>query len=140
MIFLDIDGVLNIADYSQKDKPIILPDKVALLNKINDKIVLTSNWRDKDWICEYLVTNGVKLDVIDKTPFIKLNDRTVRGVEIQEYIINNNCDNYVILDNYIDDLLLCQKEHIIEVNGMVGLTEDDVGKAIKILEVRNVDE
>lgn len=40
--------------------------------------------------------------------------------------------NYVILDDD-DDMLLEQKDHFINTDGMIGLTDLDVSNAIKIL-------
>lgn len=56
-----------------------------------------------------------------------------RGVEIAEYLTeHSDITNYVILDDD-SDMLLEQKDHFIQTDSYLGINEDDVEQAIKIL-------
>lgn len=55
------------------------------------------------------------------------------GVEIAEYLTeHSDITNYVILDDD-SDMLLEQKDHFIRTDPYLGINEDDVEQAIKIL-------
>ena len=163
IIFLDIDGVLATPDYIKDGMWALNPKKQELLAKIIDetdaKIVLSSSWR---WATlektkEHMESKGFlfidKLigvtirayQYIDRESKIHLS--IPRGVEIKQWIDTNihsengkNWDkkkigvdyNYIILDDD-DDMLLEQKNYFIHTNPITGLTEEDVQKAILIL-------
>jgi len=163
IIFLDIDGVLATPEYLKAGMWALNPKKQELLAKIIDetdaKIVLSSSWR---WATlektkEHMESEGfLFLDkligitirahqYIDRESKIHLS--IPRGVEIKQWIDTNihsengkNWDkkkigvdyNYVILDDD-DDMLLEQKDYFIHTNPITGLTEEDVQKAILIL-------
>lgn len=145
-IFLDIDGVLRthssdlewsrllgvpipLSVYDRRfDKKI-----VSYINEIvgytRAKIVVTSTWRVKhslEELKQIFRDNGIA-DVVDKTD-IGLN----RGEEIEQYISDNEIENYVVIDDQVNDILKhIPKERVIKVDPIKGF--EDVDKAIDIL-------
>ena len=158
VIFLDIDGVLNCA--TSRSRCIddvcgvihgIDSDKVKRLAKIVEatgaQIVLSSDWKDgwskyytsqkpshAKYLDNHLYKKG-KLIIKDKTP--NTNKGTwFRGEEILTYLrTHQDIENYVILDDtFFDDFANKEiEEHLVLTNWEVGLTDDNVNDAIKIL-------
>ena len=63
--------------------------------------------------------------------YLKISQTRYRGFEIQNYLdAQKNVLSYCILDC---DMLLTQLDNFIQTDFRVGLTEDNVNKAIKIL-------
>ena len=64
----------------------------------------------------------------------ELDEVAIRGHEIEEWLSlhGKNVSHYVILDD-IDSFLNIQKTHLVLTNPIVGITEEDVTKAISIL-------
>lgn len=141
----------------------IVDSKQKLLGKILEqtgaKIVLSSSWRKitVEETKEYMTKKGFLFsdDIIgvtirsyhylDKSKKIHLS--IPRGVEIKQWIDANIHSengknfsrkkigedfNYVIIDDD-SDMLLEQKDHYIQTDSIIGLTEDDTLKVIKIL-------
>lgn len=155
VIFLDIDGVLNHDNWyvskryqdmqwDEDNELDIDPDCAERINKICEqtgaKIVITSDWRIS-WYgtLTRLQRGGINTEyVIDKTPeFLWIDipgfDKS-RGSEIETWI-NFNMDinqNYVIIDDRTD-FKPGQQEHFIHINPYCGITDDDMNKAINIL-------
>lgn len=159
LIFLDFDGVIT----NLESRYCLNNEKMELVKRICDetgaKIVISSSWRvrDVETTLESISKSSRDNDpfilaeyVIDITPrfHFKYGDNYVtihRGEEIQ-YIIDkykyriykqestniDRLDNYVILDDDID-MLLWQADHFIKTDPYEGITEDDVKKAISIL-------
>lgn len=156
-IFLDIDGVLNCADWFEECKETdeyteINPEKVRMLKEIVDntgaEIILSSTWRDlashdgkpEHPMYTYLV-NTLKqfgLSIKDHTPYIQDN----RTQEIKEWLegyAGHREYTFVILDDDfskkeyekygIGDRLI--KTDFYGMNG--GLQREHVNRAIKIL-------
>ena len=145
-IFLDIDGVLRThrsdLEWSQLlgvPIPLSVYDRrfdkkiVSYINEIvgytRAKIVVTSTWRVKhslEELKQIFRDNGIA-DVVDKTD-IGLN----RGEEIEQYIHDNEIENYVVIDDQVNDILKhIPKERVIKVDPIKGF--EDVDKAIDIL-------
>ena len=147
VIFLDVDGVLN-----NWQTTILTPDKyigiedslVELLSKIvkltDAKIVLTSDWKD-DWNLQK--PDGVYLDDKLKKYDLKIITRTYesypsrRGEGIRTYLKENKVEQYVIIDDtefmdFTDEL----EERFVNTDPALGLTIEDVQKAVKILNGR----
>jgi len=145
-IFLDIDGVLRThrsdLEWSQLlgvPIPLSVYDRrfdkkiVSYINEIvgytRAKIVVTSTWRVKhslEELKQIFRDNGIA-DVVDKTD-IGLN----RGEEIEQYISDNEIENYVVIDDQVNDILKhIPKERVIKVDPIKGF--EDVDKAIDIL-------
>jgi HAD domain in Swiss Army Knife RNA repair proteins len=162
IIFLDIDGVLNSRAYTTSEVYLqatagisnaelmlsrhdlrIDPLAVDLLNDLIDKsgadVVLSSTWRGKyspDDITKLMATRGFKFKITDSTPILfgKVNSsRIPRGKEIASYLRNlpQWPDGFVILDDNDDMLTLIN--HLILTSKKLGLTAQDVEKALKIL-------
>ena len=149
VIFLDVDGVLNYTGSPTKlphGYPFIEDDKILLLKRIidatNAKVVLSSDWRygwinpDHEWRNDYIALkralNSFDIELMDKTPM--LEETTHRGSEILHWL----CDwtgefitHFVILDDRTDMQPL--KYALVQTSMDTGLTEDDVNRAIKIL-------
>src|SRR5258706_13213658 len=102
-LFLDIDGVLNSADYMLHRKHLPRPTRynidtltVPRLNEITSRtgarLVISSTWRlgkSVQWLADTLGIHGVTGGGIDKTPpgfVLDKRDRAARGVEIQARI------------------------------------------------------
>ncbi len=146
-IFLDIDGVLRthksdlewsqclgvtipLSVYERRfDKKI-----VSYINEIvgytRAKIVVTSTWRTKRSLEELKIIfrdNGIVADVVGITDI-----GLTRGEEIEQYISENEIENYVVIDDQVNDILKCiPKERVIKVDPIKGF--EDVDKAIDIL-------
>lgn len=153
VIFLDIDGVLNHEDWFEKvyeqlndlggkdnfDELSyfaleIDPEKVKLIqeiiNKTGAEIVLSSSWRHMRNVNEILSRHN--LSFIAKTPDFIEAECNDRGDEIQHWLDNNTVESFVILDDD-RDMLESQKNNFINTDGLIGLTEEHVEQAIKIL-------
>lgn len=157
IIFLDIDGVLN---WFQKLTDPGIPNHewspevmksfgikleafdpcIERLNKITDAtgalIVLSTSWR-KGYLADYadvvtfLKDRGVKAFIIGRTPWG--NGYKCRGEEIQAWVTEHEAelDTWVILDDHTDMGLVLNK--LIQTEHDVGLTDDHVERAIKVL-------
>ena len=143
VIFLDFDGVINSKAFWKKHDGKILIDNpfdyknVRELNRLTNltdaKIVISSAWRKFDFGLDELIKKlrnaGVQGDIIGETPVL---DVPVRGMEIQAWLIANpNCKKFVILDD-VDDMGWL-KDHLILIDGDVGLTKKDATDATHFL-------
>jgi len=146
-IFLDIDGVLRThksdLEWSQQ-LCIPIPSNVhdrrfdkKIVSNINEivgytraKIVVTSTWRVKHSLEELkriFRDNGISAEIIGKTDI-----GLTRGEEIEQYISDNEIENYVVIDDQVNDILKSiPKERVIKVDPTIGF--EDVDKAIDIL-------
>lgn len=140
ILFLDIDGVLAGEDWFVRRKhggDFIDPEKVALINCIDCEIVISSSWGEDGGRTEkYLRDKGLKLPIIGYTEHYEIGrDWIVRGNSIQKWLQDNMKDSnyqYAIVDDN-SDMLLSQKDHLVQTNEEYGLTIDDVEKICKIL-------
>lgn len=144
IIFLDFDGVICV-DWNEwvdefghgfhKD---YVKNLGEIIEKTGAKIVVSSTWRvsglsemQKMWEMRDLPGQ-----VIDITPSLY----TARGEEIAEYLRENPCDSYVIIDDSTDFLdeqkpffvRTSVNQHVGAFNGL-GLTKECAQMAIKIL-------
>lgn len=162
-LFLDIDGVLNSEEFyvemSQNDRMNKIhkenpnmsgsmvyklsnfdPKAVERLNKIlketECKLVVSSSWRFDTDLEELFEIVGINANIFGITG---INNTRYRGFEIKDYLDNTNSEvlSYCILDDDCD-MLPEQLNNFVHTDYRVGLTEDDVNKAIKIL--NNYDE
>lgn len=166
IIFLDIDGVLATPEYLKDGLWGLHPEKQKLLGEIlsqtDAQIVLSSSWRlpnlydtKKHMEAKGFLFSDKMIGVtirahqwIDRDSKIHLS--IPRGVEIKQWIDTNiHSDNgknwerkqsgkdfnYVILDDDCD-MLLEQANNFVHINREIGLTEEDVNKAIQILNER----
>ena len=152
-IFLDVDGVLN--NHTSKSRCGkflgIDKDKVKRLSKIVKEtqsiLILTSSWKvgwdPKDeyiydplakYLNSHLKRKG-RLVLTDKT---KERNLSCRGMGIKAYLIlHPEITNWIVLDDEIFPDYQERKimPHLIKTNPVYGLTNKDVEKAIKMLNI-----
>jgi hypothetical protein len=145
VLFLDIDGVLNSVNFSQKqvrrsllaDTSQIDPDACTklqdLIKKVPDlKIVISSTWRKLFSISDLkqeLKLKGIDPSVIiDYTPVIH---NVIRGEEIKAWLNNNSVTTFAIVDDDADmgDLM----PNLVQTDVQVGIQDKDILKIIKLL-------
>ena len=165
-LFLDIDGVLNHEKW-YRDKvqaykgtyqywweSCFDPECVQRLNQILDqtgaRLVVSSSWRSDPQLKTYFDWFGITTD-FDVTPRVitKDNDWVDRGVEIEEFLKEHLCEQYVILDDDKDFTADQLKNHFVHCccdfvqafqechPGETGLTELKMKEAINILNKTN---
>ena len=147
IIFLDFDGVLNSDKYVRKHGNfglIIDPSRMLLLKQIidetNAKIVLSTSWREH-WNsmenhCDFMgitinsIFRKYRLEIFDKTP--KMNFK--REEEILRWLEDYPCvTNFVILDDRLINHSELNEHFVWTCNFRDGLDEENVKKAINIL-------
>ena len=155
ILFLDIDGVLASIDYLLSLKGFIDKKKVALLNMLKPydvEVVISSSWGYNDDTVKVLKACGLELPIIGGTEHF-YSDWMCRGNEIAKWLVNTFDEynvftgkasqysgkdyEYVILDDD-EDMLMCQKDNFIHVDRNTALTEENIYKAIDILERKNL--
>lgn len=143
-IFLDIDGVLNNENTVARSPDGFvgisssLGKRLRRIIKLTDaSVVLTSSWKDcsSEQDTAYLFQ---KLKIYLAKPIAKTidphNRAFLRGAGVHAFLENHRCDQFVILDDFTFDF----KEeglfpHLVLTDPVKGLTEEDVIKAIDIL-------
>jgi hypothetical protein len=159
VIFLDIDGVLNVIPIGHDEFGGIFHTKFVdnlkrIIDETGAKIVISSTWRFgglqrmKD-MWKFRELPGEVIDItIDCYELIKEGrfeyyDEVERGHEIQEWIDTHpNIENYVILDDD-NDFLPNQRGNFVRTSNNInhpdcvdigyGLTKECTNKAIRIL-------
>lgn len=146
IVFLDIDGVLNHDGYFAHVKPEAVEwdnideEKVKLLKDIQSAtgcdFVLSFSWRN-GWISlrkykmykyAYEIFKKYDLDFDDDLARLPNYGYGQRAEEIQDYVYDHKVKHYVVLDDqFVND------PNLVHVKGSVGLEEEDVNKAIEIL-------
>lgn len=124
IIFTDIDGVLNTVSKTDWNSiSVQLYDD--LCQEFNLKPVVTSTWRTKlnlkelDRVFKY---EGIFTDIYDLTPIITSEGR---GGEIESWIRDNQCDNYIILDDNIRDIESYGLKNIVKCRSWLGFTKEE---------------
>ena len=153
VIFLDVDGVLNselnekinnnLGRWSSRDIIMYEESMMSLYEIISAtgaEIVLSSTWRYPDEDGSYISKeNLIKqlseygMNLSDETPQLAVYDR---ALEILTYLENHpEVTHYIVID---DDIELLKndiiKPHLVYTYYQIGLTEQDIFKAITILE------
>jgi hypothetical protein len=162
VIFLDIDGVLNLCydyllsqqglpsqrdDYGSSFHPHFVENLKRLIEETDAKIVISSTWRlsGLSIMKEMWKHRNLPGEIIDITPcFMRTRNTSLcRGDEIQEWLNNHiEVTNYVYIDDDHVDVNENQLpyfiktadncDHIDHVQGY-GLTKECTEKAIQIL-------
>lgn len=151
VIFLDIDGVLNLNRTERDQYGRLFHDGFVgnlgtIIDRTGAKIVVSSTWRFSGLGVMQEMWRDRKLpgDVVSITHDLwtgKLNDGCTRGDEIEHWLNGNDVENYVILDDD-SDMLDDQMGHIILTSGNTdhpdsldgyGLTEKCALEAIDTL-------
>lgn len=130
VLFLDIDGVLNISNKFSKAS---VKNLNLLLSSNPDlKIVISSSWRRKglDFVKKVLSKEGIDSSkIIGATDLKDVDDR---GHHIERYLEDHKeVTNFVIIDD-VDDMDNVV-DHLVQTNPLVGITTNDVKKAVDIL-------
>jgi len=155
IIFLDIDGVLNIEEERDTipmaisssgiryrdfdDIPIerCVNNLNRVISETGAEIVITSTWRIQHSVLSLMYIFflcGVKpAYILGRTSY---DSNVKRGEEITEWLKEHpEITNFVILDD--DSDMVDLMDHLILIDPEVGLTEADANKAIEMLNKRN---
>ena len=155
-IFLDIDGVLNSANYinrcnneHENKGNWVDPRAVAYLNEIirktSAKVVISSTWRiydTLDILRSKLEAAGFIGEIVDKTPVLEKTLDDVwpcRGDEIFDWIDNqiDPPESVVVLDD--DGDMAMMSKYLVKTSFTNGLQEEHVEQAVNILNNYYVD-
>ena len=158
IIFLDIDGVLNNANWykteefkaisDQEDRCHFDPKCISNLNTIIDqthaKIVISSSWRMLKQLEELKTLFhqvGITGEIIGVTGVLHYKDTfqpAPRGLEILKWIHDNpeKLQTYAILDDD-RDMLDIQEKYFFNVDSNVGLTTEMAKEIINFLNNSN---
>ncbi len=150
VIFLDVDGVLNNRHtrVTTSDGWCFVDDHLVtrlkrLLNLSGARLVLSSTWRE-GWHQEDESKNDISftelrdkfnqfgIEIFDRTGEMRMH----RWQSIKEFFDRPREDvieHYVILDDWND--MGEFSNHLVLTNPSTGLTEEDIQKALKILEI-----
>lgn len=124
VIFTDIDGVFNTINRNQwSSLSVALYDD--LCQEFNLKPVITSTWRVKHSIKELeriFQHYGIFTNIYDFTPIINSEGR---GGEIENWLKENQCDNYLILDDNIRDIESYGLKNIVKCRSWIGFTKEE---------------
>lgn len=124
IIFTDIDGVFNTVSKSDWNaQSVDLYDD--LCEEFNLKPVITSTWRVKHSISELsriFQYQGVQTDIYDFTPIITSEGR---GGEIENWLKDNQTDNYIILDDNVRDIESYGLQNIVKCRSWIGFTKEE---------------
>lgn len=152
VIFLDIDGVLN-SKNSKTHAPSgchgLESSKLKKIGQIIDKtgakVVLSSTWKSEiNKNIKYVTADGKymlnkfkydgKFILFDKTPDAETSLQ--RGKEISAWLYNHpTVEKFVIIDDieFNDMGYFGLLNNLVLTDGDIGITDEDVNKAIKIL-------
>lgn len=144
ILFLDIDGVLNSDSWFKKCREKeaswdpLDPELVRKLNTLDCEVVISSSWgcdSGKTW--EKLRKKGFNLKIIGYTELHEIgSDWIVRGNSIKKWLYDNCKDidyQYAILDDD-GDMLLEQKDHFVQTDPLVGVTDENIELLKNILD------
>lgn len=123
-IFTDIDGVFNTINRNHwSSTSVQLYDE--LCQEFNLKPVIISTWRTKlsikelDRLFKY---EGIFTDIYDFTPILPSEGR---GGEIENWLKDNQYDNYIILDDNIRDIESYGLKNIVKCRSWLGFTKEE---------------
>ena len=152
IIFLDIDGVLNVLsqefdDYGQLFNPIFVKNLADIIEKTNAKLVISSTWRfsGREFIMNMWRHRNLPGEVIGVTPDLGFNDYIVRGDEIKAWLDKNidMVETYCIIDDD-EDMLPEQMNNFVKTSGNSDHPDcDDFGYGLtkicseKVIEILN---
>ncbi len=148
VVFLDFDGVLNSSAYVRRCGRcgvILQPEKLALLQKLiaatDAKIVLSTSWREH-WspVEEQCNALGQEINRAFRQYGLEIYDKIPHRVRGREKNMRSWLRDYLGVTHFVvlDDLLLGApflREHFVKTSDWLGgLCEEDVEKAIRILQ------
>lgn len=130
IIFTDIDGVLNPHWRSKWAKK-----SIELYNKLckeyDLKVVITSTWRiahTKEQLQSIFTDQGIELEIYDYTPVLS----SARGIEIVDWLNNNEVDDFVIIDDKTSDIEP-YINNVVKCRSWIGFTMDEYKEVENIL-------
>ena len=141
----DIDGVLNCAStrvhvpgtrYIGLDSILVKRFK-NIIKRTGASIVISSTWRKYPEFMSHLKTKlGKKISekIIDQTPILSLQGSRPRSDEIDAWLAEHpEVDNFIVIDDLSGEGLEKYGERFIHTSELLGITEDDMKKSIKLL-------
>lgn len=157
VIFLDIDGVLNVRRQGRDRFGSLFHSQFVknlkhIIDKTGAKIVISSSWRFNglDEMRQMWIERKLPGEMIGITPFTaqyeanenaSFMERCERGCEIRDWMKSNPVDSYVILDDD-NDMLKSQQSNFVRCSNNFdckdniegyGLTKKRAEMAVKIL-------
>lgn len=123
IIFTDIDGVLN-PHCKTKWSKIAIDQYNKLCRDFDLTPVITSTWRinhTKEQLQKIFTEQGIETPIYDYTPLIDQGDR---GLEIKQWLDNNECENYVIIDDKVSNIVK-YVDNVIHCRSWIGLSRDE---------------
>jgi len=143
IIFLDVDGVLNNDDTTSTHGVFVGWDKRCvdrlnhIIRKTDAAVVISSSWRMHRSMNEIIhlfnVEMGIRGTILGSTPIQNVEER---GAEIGAWMkffkkkTGRDIDRFVIIDD-VDPLMF--RDHWIETDTCIGLTNKDVEQAVRCL-------
>jgi hypothetical protein len=147
VIFLDIDGVLFIPDLEKNNEgwpfckfnTIPLMNLFELVKETQSKICISSTWRLHDFGRQriHVELMEIKDQIIGETPNLE-RPGIGRNAEIRLFLFDAFGEAWpkipiLILDDDFSAALVECPETFLKINPKIGLTSDDVGKGIQII-------
>lgn len=150
-VFVDIDGVLNCSHTTKKlnicyDFAFVDTRKVLRLREIVEQtgaqIILSSSWRlgadPKAFYLEREALRELEKEFrrvrcplwVDVTPYLP---RAKRWQEINAWLINNDVEDYIILDDWGEEEFRPMMDHLVKCDPREGLTKERAELAISML-------
>lgn len=130
VIFTDIDGVLN-PHWKTKWSKNSISIYNMLCKEFDLKPVITSTWRINHTI-EQLQSifseQGIETKIYDYTPLI---DQADRGLEIKQWLSENKCDNWVVIDDKVSNIVK-HVGNVVQCRNWIGLSLDEYNEIKKI--------
>lgn len=123
IIFTDIDGVLN-PHWKTKWSKIAIDQYNKICRDFDLTIVITSTWRINHTIEELqtiFTQQGIERPIYDYTPLI---DQADRGVEIKQWLDENECENWVVIDDKVSNIVK-HVDNVVQCRSWIGLSRDE---------------
>lgn len=144
-IFLDIDGVVTSGRSHYFFDPECFERLGRILDATDARIIISSSWKGltvKETIGHLTDTRdpyvaGHPFPFCDRIVGVTrdwcvMDDDFERGKEVDAYLKQHSCASYVILDDR-EDFLPEQLDHFVCIQDSIGISDDDVKKAMEIL-------
>lgn len=132
IIFTDIDGVLNTINRNQWNKT-----SIDLYNKLCQefdlKPVISSTWRlnhSKEELQDIFTRQGIITPIHDVTPNLSGEGR---GAEIETWLFNNSYNRFIIVDDYVHDIVSCGLPNVVKCRGWLGFSQEEYDLARNFL-------
>lgn len=125
VIFTDIDGVLNLnVGTTRAWSPSAIDIYDRICEEFDLKPVISSTWRTnhtKQQLQRIFDYWGIQTPIYDYTPILPTEHR---GVEIELWLRENQCDKWIVLDDNISGITP-YVSNVVKCRGWLGLTEEE---------------